>query len=69
MPQKGPEILSFLSGYFLQTAEMPTQCFSKGAECFELLTVELVVNNVTLLIGTLHSFVKLGREKEKADPS
>lgn len=48
---------------------MPIQCFSKGAEYFELLVVQQVVNDAVLLIGTIHSFVKLSTEKEQADPS
>jgi len=46
--------------FFLE--EISIRYFSKGAECFELLIVQQVLNDVMLLIGTIHSFVKLGTE-------
>lgn len=59
----------YFQEHCLYYTKMPIHCFSKGAECFELLTVQQVVNDVMLLIGTTHSSGKLGTAKEKAVPS
>lgn len=37
-------LIFFLSGYFLHTVEIVMKCFSKGANDFELLIVQQVVN-------------------------